>query len=88
MYYIFGHVLQPQLSQVHCDLCIVATVPISSFFTQFASAFMEIASQSIFTFELIVKFMAEMPGWQRFFHDGWNCLDAFVVLTGYEEYLF
>jgi len=44
---------------------------------------MEIASQSIFTFELIVKFMAEMPDWQHFFHDGWNCLDAFVVLTGY-----
>ena len=46
---------------------------------------MEVASQLIFTFELVVKFLAEMPEWKRYFDDGWNCLDAFVVFTGFVE---
>ena len=44
-----------------------------------------ILGQFIFTVEIAVKLVAEGYHPKRFFKDGWNCLDFFVVITGFVE---
>jgi voltage-gated sodium channel len=51
----------------------------------FASNFMEVASQAIFTGEAVVKVLAEGYEPYRYLNDPWNCLDAFVVSTGFVQ---
>jgi len=42
-------------------------------------------SQIIFTFELVVKILSEGYEPKRYFNDGWNCMDSFIVLVGFIE---
>ena len=49
------------------------------------SVVINIASQTIFTVECIIKLLAEGYETKRFFADGWNCMDFFVVITGFLE---
>jgi hypothetical protein len=48
-----------------------------------ASHVITYASQAIFTFEVIVKVGAEGRTPVRYFDDGWNCMDSFIVVTGF-----
>jgi len=51
----------------------------------FASSFMEIASLAIFTCEALIKILSNGYEPLRYLEDPWNCLDAFVVFTGFVE---
>ena len=44
-----------------------------------------ILTQFIFSVEVAVKIVAEKYHPEHFFKDGWNCLDFFVVFTGFVE---
>jgi len=47
--------------------------------TTFLSELVAVASQAIFTVEAAVKLLAEGVTPQRYFDDGWNCMDFFIV---------
>jgi len=49
------------------------------------SVAMGVGSQVVFTLECAVKLLSYEYETQKFFHDGWNCMDFFIVLTGFIE---
>ena len=51
----------------------------------FVSSFMEVASQAIFSGEACIKILSHGYEPMRYLDDPWNCLDAFVVFTGFVE---